>query len=175
MPAVKNVGEPCAGEPHARFEVAAGGNWALSRSCRASPGASRRPYRARNPRAQRRQLPPQRPRPRPTTSRQNAPNRLTDPSRATRPGPQNASTRPSPNPTRTRGGVTAIPARRAPLRLALLGASPPRRTPRPPRGVHFGPAQRGASSTGLDIEAGFGRGDVIRSWQARSRRISTRD
>jgi len=23
---VKNVGEPCAGEPHARFEVAAGGN-----------------------------------------------------------------------------------------------------------------------------------------------------
>ena len=27
MPAVKNVGEPCAGEPHARFEVAAGGIW----------------------------------------------------------------------------------------------------------------------------------------------------
>ncbi|MEA2186817.1 MAG: hypothetical protein QOK16_1828 [Solirubrobacteraceae bacterium] len=27
MPAVKNVGEPCAGEPHARFEVAAGGTW----------------------------------------------------------------------------------------------------------------------------------------------------
>jgi hypothetical protein len=26
MSAVKNVGEPCAGEPHARFEVAAGGN-----------------------------------------------------------------------------------------------------------------------------------------------------
>ena len=26
MPAVKNVGEPCAGEPHARFEVAAGGD-----------------------------------------------------------------------------------------------------------------------------------------------------
>jgi len=26
MPPVKNVGEPCAGEPHARFEVAAGGN-----------------------------------------------------------------------------------------------------------------------------------------------------
>ena len=26
MPAVKNVGEPCAGEPHARFEVAAGRN-----------------------------------------------------------------------------------------------------------------------------------------------------
>jgi hypothetical protein len=34
MPAVKNVGEPCAGEPHARFEVAAGGNQ-TSRSCRA--------------------------------------------------------------------------------------------------------------------------------------------
>jgi hypothetical protein len=32
MPAVKNVGEPCATEPHARFEVAAGGN----RSSRAS-------------------------------------------------------------------------------------------------------------------------------------------
>ena len=26
MPAVKGVGEPCAGEPHARIEVAAGGN-----------------------------------------------------------------------------------------------------------------------------------------------------
>jgi hypothetical protein len=26
MPAVKGVGEPCAGEPHARFDVAAGGN-----------------------------------------------------------------------------------------------------------------------------------------------------
>ena len=26
MPAVKNVGEPCAGEPHARIDVAAGGN-----------------------------------------------------------------------------------------------------------------------------------------------------
>jgi hypothetical protein len=26
MSAVKNVGEPCAGEPHARIEVAAGGN-----------------------------------------------------------------------------------------------------------------------------------------------------
>ena len=34
MPAVKNVGEPCAGEPHARFEVAAGGNQP-SRQCRA--------------------------------------------------------------------------------------------------------------------------------------------
>ena len=26
MPAVKNVGEPCAREPHARFDVAAGGD-----------------------------------------------------------------------------------------------------------------------------------------------------
>src|SRR6516165_10049755 len=26
MPAVKGVGEPCAGEPHARIDVAAGGN-----------------------------------------------------------------------------------------------------------------------------------------------------
>jgi hypothetical protein len=28
MPTVKNVGEPCARKPHARFEVAAGGNQA---------------------------------------------------------------------------------------------------------------------------------------------------
>jgi hypothetical protein len=27
MPAVKNVGEPCAREPHARFDAAAGGIW----------------------------------------------------------------------------------------------------------------------------------------------------
>ena len=33
MPTVKNVGEPCAREPHARFEVAAGGN----QTSRASP------------------------------------------------------------------------------------------------------------------------------------------
>jgi hypothetical protein len=26
MPAVRGVGEPCAGEPHARIDVAAGGN-----------------------------------------------------------------------------------------------------------------------------------------------------
>ena len=39
MPAVKNVGEPCAGEPHARFEVAAGGNQAsrLRRAAQAPP------------------------------------------------------------------------------------------------------------------------------------------
>jgi len=37
MPAVKNVGEPCAREPHARFEVAAGGNQASRAStCRAA-------------------------------------------------------------------------------------------------------------------------------------------
>ena len=35
MPTVKNVGEPCAGEPHARIEVAAGGNQA-SRPSRAA-------------------------------------------------------------------------------------------------------------------------------------------
>jgi hypothetical protein len=36
MPAVKNVGEPCAGEPHARFEVAAGGDQTSRASvCRA--------------------------------------------------------------------------------------------------------------------------------------------
>src|SRR6516165_9645572 len=44
MPPVKNVGEPCAREPHARFEVAAGGNQA-SRLSPCGPGASRRPYR----------------------------------------------------------------------------------------------------------------------------------
>jgi hypothetical protein len=33
---VKNVGEPCAGEPHARFDAAAGGNQA-SRQARAAP------------------------------------------------------------------------------------------------------------------------------------------
>ena len=37
MPTVKNVGEPCAREPHARFEVAAGGNQASRAStCRAA-------------------------------------------------------------------------------------------------------------------------------------------
>src|SRR4051794_30824929 len=36
MPTVKSVGEPCAREPHARFEVAAGGNQA-SRLVRAAP------------------------------------------------------------------------------------------------------------------------------------------
>jgi hypothetical protein len=36
MPAVKNVGEPCAREPHARFDVAAGGNQTSRASaCRA--------------------------------------------------------------------------------------------------------------------------------------------
>src|SRR6266540_3089866 len=43
MPTVKNVGEPCAGEPHARIEVAAGGNWHQSALPRGA-GASRRPY-----------------------------------------------------------------------------------------------------------------------------------
>ena len=43
MPAVKNVGEPCAGEPHARIEVAAGGDLRQSAVPRGA-GASRRPY-----------------------------------------------------------------------------------------------------------------------------------
>jgi putative transposase len=43
MPTAKNVGEPCAGEPHARIEVAAGGNWHQSALPRGA-GASRRPY-----------------------------------------------------------------------------------------------------------------------------------
>jgi hypothetical protein len=42
MPTVKNVGEPCAGEPHARFD---GGREEtnVSRPRRATPGASRLP------------------------------------------------------------------------------------------------------------------------------------
>jgi hypothetical protein len=52
MPTVKNVGEPCAGEPHARFEVAAGGNQASRAStCRAAQAPladpTRRPSRRR--------------------------------------------------------------------------------------------------------------------------------
>src|SRR3954453_16033976 len=45
MPAVKNVGEPCAGEPHARFD---GGREETSdtRPRRATPGASRLPDHA---------------------------------------------------------------------------------------------------------------------------------
>ena len=43
MPAVKDVGEPCAGEPHARFDVAAGGNQASRqrRAARRLPPTSR--------------------------------------------------------------------------------------------------------------------------------------
>jgi hypothetical protein len=36
MPPAKNVGEPCAGEPHARFDAAAGGNQASRRRRAAS-------------------------------------------------------------------------------------------------------------------------------------------
>ena len=51
MPPVKNVGEPCAGEPHARFDAAAGGNQHQSgQHGRAAPGASRRPYLDGTPR-----------------------------------------------------------------------------------------------------------------------------
>jgi hypothetical protein len=46
MPAVKNVGEPCAGEPHARID---GGReeTGTSRQARAEPGASRLPDQPR--------------------------------------------------------------------------------------------------------------------------------
>ena len=37
MSAEKNVGEPCAGEPHARFEVAVGGNQASRAHTAARP------------------------------------------------------------------------------------------------------------------------------------------
>ena len=49
MPAVNGVGEPCAGEPHARIEVAAGGNPKPVGNSRAELGASRRPYTRRRP------------------------------------------------------------------------------------------------------------------------------
>jgi hypothetical protein len=46
MSTVKDVGEPGAGEPHARFDEAAGGNWHQSGSHTPhGAGASRRPYR----------------------------------------------------------------------------------------------------------------------------------
>ena len=45
MPTVKNVGEPCAGEPHARIEVAAGGDQRQSgQHAPRGAEASRRPY-----------------------------------------------------------------------------------------------------------------------------------
>ncbi|MBV9819431.1 MAG: hypothetical protein JOZ07_13950 [Solirubrobacterales bacterium] len=43
MAAVKNVGEPCAGGPHARIEVAAGGNRRSVGNAVRAPGAARRP------------------------------------------------------------------------------------------------------------------------------------
>jgi len=43
---VNDVGEPCAGEPHARFDAAAGGNPDQSAHAARSEDASRRPYRA---------------------------------------------------------------------------------------------------------------------------------
>src|ERR671935_1101765 len=41
---VKDVGEPCEGKPHARFEAAAGGDQRQSATSRTASGASRRPY-----------------------------------------------------------------------------------------------------------------------------------
>ena len=49
MPAVKNVGEPCAGEPHARIDVAAGGNQA-SRLRRAAQAPLADPTKTRETR-----------------------------------------------------------------------------------------------------------------------------
>ena len=42
---VNDVGEPCAGEPHARFDVAAGGNPGPVGKAVRSLDASRRPYK----------------------------------------------------------------------------------------------------------------------------------
>ena len=44
---VNDVGEPCAGEPHARFDAAAGGTPGPVGYAVRSPDASRRPYLAR--------------------------------------------------------------------------------------------------------------------------------
>ena len=44
---VNDVGEPCAGEPHARFDAAAGGNPGPVGHAARSPEASRRPYNRR--------------------------------------------------------------------------------------------------------------------------------
>jgi len=44
MPAVKNVGEPCAGEPHARFDGRREETRPVGPARAARPGASRRPY-----------------------------------------------------------------------------------------------------------------------------------
>jgi hypothetical protein len=46
---MKGVGEPCAGEPHARFDVAAGGRRRPVGNVRAVAEASRRPYIAVKP------------------------------------------------------------------------------------------------------------------------------
>jgi hypothetical protein len=43
---VNDVGEPCAGEPHARFDAAAGGNPGPVGHAARSPDTSRRPYKA---------------------------------------------------------------------------------------------------------------------------------
>ncbi len=52
MPAVRDVGEPCAGEPHARFEVAAGGNQTsranTRRTVQAPPADPTAPARSRS-------------------------------------------------------------------------------------------------------------------------------
>jgi RNA-directed DNA polymerase len=42
---VNDVGEPCAGEPHARFDAAAGGAPRASRQMPRGRGRSRRPYK----------------------------------------------------------------------------------------------------------------------------------
>ena len=43
---MNDVGEPCAGEPHARFDAAAGGNPGPVGTAARPPDASRRPYAA---------------------------------------------------------------------------------------------------------------------------------
>ena len=63
---VNDVGEPCAGEPHARFDEAAGGNPGPVGQAARSPDASRRPYEAparRREPCQRKEAAPESPRP----------------------------------------------------------------------------------------------------------------
>ena len=78
------------------------------------------------------------------------PNSLTDHPRLARAGPQNASTRLDPSPTRPPGAPTGD-SRAASAATARPTDSPPQRTPRPhkgPQGVSFGPARGGSVFNG---------------------------
>jgi hypothetical protein len=59
MPAVNDVGEPCAGEPHARFEVAGTGNGARNLATVTGVGhPTGKPAEHEGPRPYRQEKPP---------------------------------------------------------------------------------------------------------------------